>query len=325
MKSRIYISIDTRRDLKYDDGAGQDSPLAARGAIARLPSGGTGVRAVASARRRRLPALAVLLAALPAMLASGCAEQAQRTTPTTVVIGILADQNSPAGGTGGDAVRAAQLAVEVVNGDFPELLVPLAAGEGLPGLGGATLTLATDDTHGDSQLVSDAATSLVGTAHAVVLLVAASADVAAAAGSEAQRLAVPLIDATSTADYLTELGLDWYFRVGPSDRMLAETAFAVMRRQLGGPAQVALLNGADMANASVGAMVSELAARSDDTLMEGQAIDNGHCDVVLAVADTAAEATRAIRADGGVSSRRHPSLGLAPDLKVLTVQAASWN
>lgn len=164
--------------------------------------------------------------AVVALLATGCT--APEPPPGPLVVGMLAPLSGPSADTGAEAARGAELAAEVVNDAYPELPVPLGAGTGLPRLGGVTLTLVTVDTGGRPEPAIGAITGLTQSRHPVGLVSAESAAVTSALSSQAQRLRVPLIDAGSTADYLTELGADWYFRTGPSDTQLAESAFALL-------------------------------------------------------------------------------------------------
>ncbi|BCJ77325.1 hypothetical protein CS0771_68690 [Catellatospora sp. IY07-71] len=166
--------------------------------------------------------------AVVALLATGCT--VPEPPPGPVVVGMLAPLSGPSADAGADAVRGAELAAAVINDTYPELPVPLGPGTGLPGLRGATLTLVTADTGGRPEPAIGAITSMADSRRPVGLVSAESAAVTGALSSQAQRLRVPLIDAGSTADYLTELGADWYFRTGPSDSQLAESAFALLGR-----------------------------------------------------------------------------------------------
>ena len=106
---------------------------------------------------------------------------------------------APGAGAGTDAVRGAQLAVDVVNQSYPQLPVSFAAGVGLPSLAGRQLALVSSDTTGMPGDAANEATGMVAN-HTAAVMVADSAEVAAAVGSQTQRLRVPLVDASSTAD-----------------------------------------------------------------------------------------------------------------------------
>ncbi|GHJ44282.1 amino acid ABC transporter substrate-binding protein [Catellatospora sp. TT07R-123] len=200
--------------------------------------------------------------------ASGCT--AITPPPQPLVVGVLAPTTGPSAVAGGDAVRGAQLAVEVVNQAFPALAVPLAAGTGLPRLGGATLVLATGDTAGRPETASAQVSTLVTERHAIGLVTADTAESTAAAGTQVQRLRVPLLDARTTADYLTELGVDWYFRTGPSDSQLADSAFALLGRQPGRTPdaghRVVLVTEAGAEGAAAAVRLRELALRAGTTV-----------------------------------------------------------
>lgn len=284
--------------------------------------------------RRLAAAVAVLVAAS----AAGCAvEPDGGEMPDSVLIGVLAPATGPGAESGEDAIRGAQLAVEVVNNPYPDLPVPLAAPTGLPGLDGAALILLTGDTGAETERAEEQANSLVDRG-AVGLVAADSAEVAADLGAQTQRLRVPLVDAATTADYLPELGLEWYFRITPTDRTLVEAGFALLRQQLpaSGPAQLAVLQDAGGATAAGAALVREEAARAGypiavtveinrtDPDLAGIArqIDDSGATVVLAVL---ADAAGAAAARDVLTQLRSPipALGLGPGFASLAPPPAS--
>ncbi|MFD0599049.1 ABC transporter substrate-binding protein [Catellatospora coxensis] len=103
------------------------------------------------------------------------------------------------------------------------------------------MSLAARDTAGQVETASAALTALAEQEHVAGLVLAESADIAESAASQAQRLRVPLLDARSSDDYLTELGIDWYFRIGPSDSRLTEAAFALLARRGAGSGGITLI------------------------------------------------------------------------------------
>ena len=217
-----------------------------------------------SCRRRTCAGVCGLL--VTAVL-GGCTGTEQAVgAPTPVTIGLLAPVTGPGAGAGTDAVRGAQLAVDVVNQSYPQLPVSFAAGVGLPSLAGRQLALVSSDTTGMPGDAANEATGMVAN-HTAAVMVADSAEVAAAVGSQTQRLRVPLVDASSTADYVTELGMDWYFRTVPSDRMLVETTFGLLQRQLADIAEprVAILTEAGAQDAATG-VVRDFAERAGYTV-----------------------------------------------------------
>jgi branched-chain amino acid transport system substrate-binding protein len=161
--------------------------------------------------------------------ATGCT--VEEPAPPSVVIGVLSATAGAGAVANDDATRGAQLAIDVVNDNHASLPIPLGPGLGLPGLSGGRLTLVSADTKGQTELAVKQANEFVTAKQAAGVVIADSAEVTMTAASEMQRLRAPLLDATNTADYLTELGMDWYFRAAPGDRSMVESAFSMLRRQ----------------------------------------------------------------------------------------------
>ncbi|WP_203910248.1 ABC transporter substrate-binding protein [Rhizocola hellebori] len=277
--------------------------------------------------------MALVLGATSVVL-SGCT--AADKTPPALAIGVLSATTGGDAKAGDDAVRGAQLAVEVVNDDHSKLPVLLGPGIGLPRLNGAKLTLVSVDTRGNPEEAARQSIDMVTQRHPVGVIVADSAQVAAATASEMQRLRVPLLDASGTADYLTELGLDWYFRTGPSDRLLTEGAFAMLRRELpAGAPKVALVAEAGGDSATGSSAVKEAAERSASSVVfehEWQGGDSANAELiaklktsgaeaVVAWAHTAGGAAGIIRTVASATSR--PVVGLGKGFRQLTQPPAT--
>lgn len=179
-------------------------------------------------RRRITPLVSTLLGASVALV--GCtAVSGQPPAIEPVTLGLLTDAASDP-----DAVRGAQLAVDLVNEAHPDLSLPLAADAGLPGLRGAGLTLVVGDTAGRAETAEAAVRELITEQRAVAIVAADSAEVLADAAADASARKTPVVDCGTSAGYLLDLGLDWYFRTAPTDRMLSEAALAVLMEQAGG-------------------------------------------------------------------------------------------
>jgi len=273
---------------------------------------------------RRWRHLTILLVAALA----GCSGTNAAAPPTSLVIGFL----SAGSGADADALRGARFAVDVVNRSYPELALPLAGGTGLPRLGGATLTVVPARTEGSPTEAASQVGALVGRRGAVAVVAADSADVAAAVGSEAQRLGVPLLDAASTADFLTELGLDWYFRTGPTDRMVEETVFGMLQGRLdgGAGARVAIVAEPGARGAAGAVRLRELADRAGYAIVsqvqlgrtaaarrdQARALARLRSDVVLAVAG-APDTVLDVADLTGELSKRAPVIGVGPAFAAL--------
>ncbi len=124
-----------------------------------------------------------------------------------------------------DTLHGAQLAVEIVNGDHPEVELSLAAGKGLPNLAGRNVELISVDTQGLPQKGASDTDQAVTGQGAVALLGAYQSAVTKAASQRAERLGVPFVNGESSSTELTERGLKWFFRTGPSDATFAASFF----------------------------------------------------------------------------------------------------
>lgn len=243
-----------------------------------------------------------------------------------VNIGFLAQTTGTQSPVGADAVRGAQLAADIINKAYPDLAIPFGPEIGLPGLGGATVNIAVADTKGSAEHADQEATTLVRRDHASGLIAVGSAEVAATIGAETTQLRVPVIDAWSNADYLPEMGLDWYFRTVPSDRSLVETLFSLLQRQLGAPTgkthELVLLTEGDGQSAADLTLVRELSDRAGyhvalalpmgadpDATALAYRIDQAKADVVLVVTADARQATAAAKVAGRLH-RALPVIGL---------------
>jgi branched-chain amino acid transport system substrate-binding protein len=274
------------------------------------------------------------LAAL--LVLAGCARSAHRVAashPSAIVVGVLT--SGTGSGFGRDAVRGAQLAAEVVNDDHPELALPLGPGRGVAG--GIPISVSIADTKGEAATAQTEAGRLYREAHAVGLVAADSTTIVAALSQQTERYPLPLVDAYTSADRLTESGLEWYFRTGPSDGMLARTTFGLLRQQqgddMGTAHRLGLLQGSSTPDAATLSTVDQLAGEDGYQIVArlpiggpGSATDlsdklgQAHPDVVLAVISTDQEA--AVVADLAPRLRSVPVLALGHGLTGLAAGPA---
>jgi branched-chain amino acid transport system substrate-binding protein len=153
-----------------------------------------------------------------------------------VKIGLLAPLSGPGAAAGADAEHGAELAAALVNGEAGSVSLAGVGTSGLSRLGGAKIRIARADTRSDPAVGATAAAKLVNQERVVGVVGARDAEVTAAASQRTERLRVPFVNGDSSADFLTERGLDWFFRVGPTDRKLGETVFSALEQQAEGSA-----------------------------------------------------------------------------------------
>jgi branched-chain amino acid transport system substrate-binding protein len=182
---------------------------------------------------------------LAAAACTGSKAPSEQRTVEEVRIGLLAPLSGANHAAGQDALRGAQLAAALVNGE--EGPVPLldVTTNGLRSLGNPKLAIVPADT-GSDPLRSPArgatqAASLVTQEHVAGIVGAYDAEVTAAASQRTERLGVPFVNGDTSANFLTERGLNWFFRTGPTDRMFGEAFFSTLRQEKVVPKRISML------------------------------------------------------------------------------------
>ncbi|KES09146.1 hypothetical protein BU52_03590 [Streptomyces toyocaensis] len=207
-------------------------------------------------------ALLLVLAPFPA-LAVACADRGAGTQAEQVRIGVLEPVSGPDASAGKDARNGARLAAEIVNGEFPDLALPLAGEPGLPGLGGARLELVDADTGGDPRTGASQAQRLVAGQGAVALTGAYHSSVTRTASERAERLHIPFVNGDSSSPALTGRGLRYFFRTGPSDLTFGRAFFSLIedRKAAGVPISTVGILHVDNQYGNEGAAVTRQLAR----------------------------------------------------------------
>jgi branched-chain amino acid transport system substrate-binding protein len=204
------------------------------------------------------------------LMAAGCTGSRsanEQRQVDEVRIGVLAPLSGANRAAGQDALRGAQLAAALVNGEEgPVPLLPVTAG-GLRRLGGPKIAIVPADT-GSDPLRSPArgatqAANLVTQEGVVGLVGAYDSEVTAAASLRTERLGVPFVNGDTSTGYLTERGLDWFFRTGPTDRMFGEAFFSTLRQEKVRPKRISILHTTDAPGESLRLVLDDLAPQAD--------------------------------------------------------------
>jgi branched-chain amino acid transport system substrate-binding protein len=210
---------------------------------------------------------AVGVVVLLAAACTGSRSGNQQRPVDEVRIGLLSPRSGANRTAGQDALRGAQLAAALVNGE--EGPVPLLAvtNSGLRRLGGPKITIVARDT-GSDPLRSPAraatqAADLVTKEGVVGLVGAYDAEVTAAASQRTERLGVPFVNGDTSTRYLTERGLDWFFRTGPTDRMFGEAFFSTLRQEKVRPKRISILFTTDAPGEGLHRVLHNLAPEAD--------------------------------------------------------------
>ena len=153
-------------------------------------------------------------AALAAFALSAAAPQA--FAADSIKIGVLFPLTGNAGAAGQASKAAVEVAAEIINGEHPELAnIPLAAEEGLPGLGGAKLELIFVDHQGNPSVAQQQALRLVSQDKVNVLFGAYQSSCSLTATAVGERYGIPFVVGDSAAANVTGRGFKWLYRVTP--------------------------------------------------------------------------------------------------------------
>jgi len=168
--------------------------------------------------------LRIVVLACVAMLTGAASAIAQQE----VKIGALYPLSGPTAQIGIDAVAAIKAATEIVN-EGADLPLALAKNKGLPGLGGAKVTLIIVDHQGKPEVGQSETERLITQEKVQALIGAYFSSVTAAASQAAERAGIPFINADSTQPALTQRGLKYFFRTTPTDENFSELMFDFLK------------------------------------------------------------------------------------------------
>ncbi|WJR77291.1 ABC transporter substrate-binding protein [Bradyrhizobium sp. NP1] len=146
-----------------------------------------------------------------------------------VRIGALYPLSGAVAKSGEDTLNAVKLAVDVINGKYPDSHLPFAKPGGLPGLGGARIELVAADHQASPEVGAAEAERMITQQKVAALIGTFLSSVAATVAQVAERNEVPFLIAEAEATPLTERGYKWLFRTTPTSREQARDFFLFLR------------------------------------------------------------------------------------------------
>ena len=168
----------------------------------------------------KMKLIAGVAASLAMLAAVPLAAQAQ---VKTVKIGAIYPLSGALASTGAEIKAAVELAVDIINNPHPELEgIPLAAGAGLPALGGAKIEVVFGDSQGKPEVGLADAQRLIDQEKVVALTGAYQSAVTKTASRIAEQRGIPYLNGESSSPDLTERGYKWFFRTSPNDDTFVE-------------------------------------------------------------------------------------------------------
>ena len=162
--------------------------------------------------------------ACAALLAGATTAKAQQE----VKVGVLYPLSGPIAQVGLDAVAAVKTVLEIVN-EGADLPLPLAKGKGLPGLGGAKVTIIVVDHQGKPEVGQSETERLITQEKVHAVYGAYHSSVTAAASQAAERAGIPFVNAESSQPALTQRGLKYFFRTSPTDEHFSLLMFDFLK------------------------------------------------------------------------------------------------
>lgn len=149
---------------------------------------------------------------------------AARAQTPEVVIGVIYPLSGASAQIGVDAQKSFETAAEVINRNF-DFDLPLARGEGLPGLGGAKVRLVFADHQADPQKGRAEAERLITQEKVCAIIGTYQSAVAVTVSQICERYQIPFISADNSSPSLHRRGLKFYFRAAPHDEMFSAAMF----------------------------------------------------------------------------------------------------
>jgi branched-chain amino acid transport system substrate-binding protein len=161
---------------------------------------------------------------LGATAAAALGPIAARAEASDVAIGVIYPLSGASAQIGVDAQRAFETAADIVNKNY-DFDLPLARGEGLPGLGGAKVKLVFADHQADPQKGRAEAERLITQEKVSAVIGTYQSAVAVTVSQICERYQIPFLSADNSSPSLHRRGLKYYFRAAPHDEMYSQAMF----------------------------------------------------------------------------------------------------
>lgn len=158
------------------------------------------------------------------------------SNPEEVKIGVIYPLSGSLASTGQDMREGVELAADIINNKYPNLDIPMADWEGIPGLGGAKVKVVFQDHRADPARGADLAKKLIRGENVVGLMGCYNSSVTKTASKVAERYDVPFINGSSSSPSLTKRGFNWFWRTSPHDTFFTDDLFNLLEGLVEGEA-----------------------------------------------------------------------------------------
>jgi len=147
----------------------------------------------------------------------------------TVKVGILHALTGPQAPAGLNNADGCLFAIDIINGEYPDIAMELAQTAGLPNLNGAKIEAILANTQGEPEFGAAEAERLITISGVCAIQGAQHSGITKTASIVAERYQTPFITATSTSPALTERGFKYLFRTTPNDKTFAENFMELLK------------------------------------------------------------------------------------------------
>jgi len=185
--------------------------------------------------KRKVLSILIVAIVSVALLAVGCGKKEEPAKPAesekveVVKVGAIFPLTGPAASTGVKLKYAIETAEEIINGEHPEIDVPLAKSAGLPNLGGAKIEFIFADHQANPEVARSEAERLIQNEKVVGLIGCYHSSATKPASQVAESFRIPFVAGSSSSAALTERGLKWFTRIAPNDDMETEFFFEYLK------------------------------------------------------------------------------------------------
>lgn len=149
---------------------------------------------------------------------------AARADVPEVKIGVIYPLSGSSAQIGVDAQKAVETAADIINKNY-DFALPLAKGEGLPGLGGAKVKLVFADHQADPQTGRAETERLITQEKVCAVVGTYQSAVAVTVSQTCERYQIPFLSADNSSPSLHRRGLKYFFRPAPHDEMFSKAMF----------------------------------------------------------------------------------------------------
>src|SRR5215831_6397736 len=134
-----------------------------------------------------------------------------------VLIGELLPLTGNFASLGQQYLWAGQTVEDIVNNDYPDLMVPLGPGKGFPGLGGAKMTLVVRDDQSRGDLARTLVEQLITVNKVHFINGEGTSGTTSIIQPVVEGYGIPMACHPCASPTLTEKGFKWFWRTGPND------------------------------------------------------------------------------------------------------------